>query len=235
MKIKNKILSIMVVLLLFSGTIFTDSVCYAIRYDNYISSRYSSSRYVYNAIVDVDKYRYISYNPSPSLNVKDQGDKNICVAEAISSLKTLQKFRATGSLKELDYQYVWDNGSKDSNGMFVMKTLQKLKKAKDKDYKITYVKKTKNIDLVKEGILNYYGVLVDTQYDRNFCSTGKSNILKVGGRKYGYHTMLITGWKKIAGKEYWVVQNSWGRNWGNKGICYMPFNYSNIKSYYITY
>lgn len=33
----------------------------------------------------------------------------------------------------------------------------------------------------------------------------------------GYHQVLIKGWKKLGGREYALIHNSWGQNWGMKG------------------
>lgn len=33
----------------------------------------------------------------------------------------------------------------------------------------------------------------------------------------GYHQVLIKGWKKLGSKEYALIHNSWGQNWGMKG------------------
>jgi len=42
----------------------------------------------------------------------------------------------------------------------------------------------------------------------------------------GYHAMTIEGWKTINGQKYWMVANSWGSAWGDKGYCYLPFGYA---------
>ena len=37
----------------------------------------------------------------------------------------------------------------------------------------------------------------------------------------GGHAMCCIGWNK----DGWIVQNSWGSYWGDKGICYVPYEY----------
>ena len=49
---------------------------------------------------------------------------------------------------------------------------------------------------------------------------------------YGGHCILIVGWTRIGRKNYWVVQNSWGTDWGDNGYCYIPFDYNAIVEMY---
>lgn len=42
----------------------------------------------------------------------------------------------------------------------------------------------------------------------------------------GAHCMMAVGYiKDYNGKEYLIVQNSWGTVWGDKGYCYIPLSY----------
>jgi C1A family cysteine protease len=41
----------------------------------------------------------------------------------------------------------------------------------------------------------------------------------------GGHAMLVVGYRQIAGKDYMITQNSWGADWGDKGYCYIPFDF----------
>ena len=42
----------------------------------------------------------------------------------------------------------------------------------------------------------------------------------------GAHCMMAVGYiKNYHGKEYLIVQNSWGENWGAGGYCYIPLSY----------
>ena|ERR1041385_234509 len=41
----------------------------------------------------------------------------------------------------------------------------------------------------------------------------------------GGHAILIVGYFQHNGMLYFVVRNSWGSDWGDKGYCYMPASY----------
>jgi C1A family cysteine protease len=48
--------------------------------------------------------------------------------------------------------------------------------------------------------------------------------------RLGGHCMLCVGWKMINSRRYFIIQNSWGTNWGSKGFCYIPFEYMGNKN-----
>ena len=66
-------------------------------------------------------------------------------------------------------------------------------------------------------------------YD-SFCNTGSNGIVSApSGNNLGGHAMLIFGYCKINGIEYFKILNSWGTSWSNNGMCYMNFNTYNFK------
>jgi hypothetical protein len=48
---------------------------------------------------------------------------------------------------------------------------------------------------------------------------------------YGYHQMTIVGWRN---DDTWMVLNSWGEGWGDKGVCYIPFTFPIVEAWSIT-
>lgn len=45
-------------------------------------------------------------------------------------------------------------------------------------------------------------------------------------KRVGGHCMMAVGYiKDYNGKEYVIVQNSWGPDWGDRGYCYLPVSY----------
>lgn len=47
------------------------------------------------------------------------------------------------------------------------------------------------------------------------------------------HTIVIdsTSHADIIGRTIWLLKNSWGPNWGDKGYCHLIFNYKHLNSY----
>ena len=52
------------------------------------------------------------------------------------------------------------------------------------------------------------GIVVKPNYDRE--------------ELIGYHQMTVVGWTS---EDYWIVLNSWGIDYGMKGVYFIPFNY----------
>jgi C1A family cysteine protease len=60
----------------------------------------------------------------------------------------------------------------------------------------------------------------------SFMSVGSDGIVPLPTQNeqlYGGHSMLIVGYDDNT--QVFIVRNSWGDSWGNKGYCYIPYSY----------
>jgi C1A family cysteine protease len=55
--------------------------------------------------------------------------------------------------------------------------------------------------------------------------TGIVPMPKAGERQLGGHAVLVVGYKEINGHLHFIIRNSWGEDWGDKGYCYMPVEF----------
>jgi len=114
---------------------------------------------------------------------------------------------------EMPPQQVWDDAVKHQ-------TLEYLKL--DDTNKNNFVK------CLNEGYPFVFGL----QLYQSFMSLGMraKGIIpipdKTKEKLIGGHCMLAVGYRvDDDGKEYMIVQNSWGKYWGDKGYCYIPMEY----------
>ena len=66
-----------------------------------------------------------------------------------------------------------------------------------------------------------YPVHVGMNTGKAFQSLGRSGVLDVSEKPsgdHGRHAMLIVGYTG----NYFIIKNSWGEGWGDKGYAYVP-------------
>ena len=80
---------------------------------------------------------------------------------------------------------------------------------------------------IKTGLMNISPVLISIPCYSSFCQGGILHLPDTRNEYYlGGHALCITGFKQVAGVNYWIILNSWGQNWGDmNGYCLMPFDY----------
>jgi hypothetical protein len=100
---------------------------------------------------------------------------------------------------------------------------EKVKKAKD--YTITGYSYVYNTNGIKKALKNTMPVAICYPIYDSFYKTGNDGIVPVPNTSKekinGYHEMLIVGW---TANRYWIVINSWGVNYGLKGMYLIPFD-----------
>lgn len=81
---------------------------------------------------------------------------------------------------------------------------------------------SKSFDFIKQAIYQNTGCLVGFNGD----NAGWNNaIIKPPVSVEWGHAVYAKGWKFINGKEYLIIQNSWGKDWGDNGIGYIGRDY----------
>ena len=90
-----------------------------------------------------------------------------------------------------------------------------------------------DLDVLRTVLYNGYPIVISTVIFSSFGS-GKNGIIPMpqkreiqnyqyASRANGYHDMVIVGYDDD--KEYFIVRNSWGNNFGDNGYCYLPYDY----------
>lgn len=107
----------------------------------------------------------------------------------------------------------------------------KLKKEALNQKKKSYVSVTlKNEDEIRTAIMNCGAINVSMAIYRDFYEVGKDGYIeRATGSIYGYHSVTCVGFFNKNGKTYLIIANSWGKDWGKGGICYIPYNYKAIQ------
>ena len=107
-----------------------------------------------------------------------------------------------------------------------------------KGIKVERVKKT--IRDLKQCLIDGYPFVFGFRVYESFMNVGSDGIVKNPDIKkekcLGGHCVACVGFKKINGKDYFIIRNSWGCNsepgvepvvkgWGDNGHCYMEFDF----------
>jgi C1A family cysteine protease len=74
-----------------------------------------------------------------------------------------------------------------------------------------------------EGLPVVIGIKVYDSFESyDVAKTGMVPVPKSGENFLGGHAVLVVGYKIIKRKLHYIVRNSWGEDWGDKGYCYIP-------------
>ena len=74
------------------------------------------------------------------------------------------------------------------------------------------------------GIPFVGGMRVFSSFENKIVSeTGKASMPKPKDKYLGGHAILVCGYNNTT--RQWIVRNSWGESWGDKGYFYLPYKY----------
>jgi hypothetical protein len=188
--------------------------------------------------------------------IKNQGSVNSCVAHALSSMmEKLNKVYSTGWI----YGYRPD-GYYQGQGMYpreALKTMQKLGTVKNEDFPVNVemplakLKVNEKLDILEVEAEDYkitaYARLYSDSEIKTWLYTkeigvpiaiatqnleiDKNNIVQIPKTfPNSGHMMLIIGWNE----QGYIVQNSWGKSWGDNGCCILPYEYPITEAWGVT-
>jgi hypothetical protein len=79
-------------------------------------------------------------------------------------------------------------------------------------------------NVLNSGLPFVVGIQVYQSFETNaVAATGIAQLPKPKDRPLGGHAVLVVGYNHP--KQQWIVRNSWGDGWGDKGYFYLPYNY----------
>lgn len=139
--------------------------------------------------------------------------EGMCMRDA---LKTIQKF---GDPYEVDC-----TGNSPLS--------QAIKNVSDREYelkelasphKVSAYIRLKSDKEMKTALMEYGPIIVSMNTYKNYTLEGDSKVYTIhkNSTKSGRHCVMIYGWNS----EGWLVQNSWGRNWGRYGRFVIPYSF----------
>lgn len=192
---------------------------------------------------------YIVYG----MKILNQGAVGSCVAHACATSMGYGELQ-TGVRSAHDFSrgYIYGNRSitdYQGEGMCTRQALKQLHhcgdcELKDFPYNEIYPSVKARIEKNKKKlaekasnfkILNYFRCYSDDETKRTIIANGSAIIAVPIYSSFGSdcpmpsdtdmykgsHAMCIVGWDKTG----WIIQNSWGKNWGKKGLLHLPYEY----------
>lgn len=186
--------------------------------------------------------------------IKDQGQTPACVAYVGAELVEWHYRRQHSSFERFSTEFVYGyrpNGYTQRDGMLLRDALKTLKevgnvtyddlpgnnlykvaavqvnanlgalKTLAKPHVITTYFQCKDAAAIKKALMTYGPVMASMGIWKGDKVVKGDYISNQSTEQKGAHCVLIVGWKN----DKWVVMNSWGKNWGDKGFFYLPIDF----------
>lgn len=120
--------------------------------------------------------------------------------------------------------------------MKIMPIKEQLKE-KAYPYRISAYARLYTEEDIKTALMKVSSIMYCIPVYDEFFEPNEKGIVKApnkDSRIYGYHATVLHGWTVIDNKEYWIVQNSWGNEYGCAGVCFMDKNYPFEEAWSVT-
>lgn len=184
------------------------------------------------------------------LAIKDQGKRSTCMAHVAAEIIEYHNVAEGNPYTKFSTEYIY--GNRESNyaaeGMYLRDALKIMRQQGDVEYdlmpgnhnaararrnvqpknaelaaaaypnRITSYYKINDEDELKYALYYHGPVAAGMRWYRH-CSLDKNYMYTFDPKdNFSGHAVMIVGW----GKDYWIVQNSWGKGWGTEGRFYIP-------------
>lgn len=187
--------------------------------------------------------------------IKNQGSVGSCVAHALASIIEWHNKQEYDKDIKMSTGFIYGNRRTSlhkGSGMYIrdaLKAVQKFGDAQNSAFNVNIevpeaiAKFEENFNILKDDAYHfriaYYARLLDADNIKRALLTNgpvvfsintyndlhvKDGVLlsnRKSKEKRGGHCMFIYGWNE----QGWLIQNSWGGIWGNKGRCILPYDY----------
>eukprot|EP00604_Paraphysomonas_vestita_P003228 CAMPEP_0174821738 /NCGR_PEP_ID=MMETSP1107-20130205/9234_1 /TAXON_ID=36770 /ORGANISM="Paraphysomonas vestita, Strain GFlagA" /LENGTH=387 /DNA_ID=CAMNT_0016039073 /DNA_START=108 /DNA_END=1271 /DNA_ORIENTATION=+ len=98
-------------------------------------------------------------------------------------------------------------------------------------YKISEAKEIPaTVEAMRACLAEGYPIIFGLKLTEKFFRCGRSGIITTPdpndpkSAEHGLHAMLIVGYSDAESR--FIVRNSWGTDWGDRGYCYIPYDYA---------
>ena len=208
----------------------------------------SARAYYYNTICNVkDEELPKEYMVKNLPSVLDQGSVNSCVAHGVAGALSANHLKHTGELLDLSVLLIYGlwRGDLTGMGMFVESTLENGREigTSPREYAPENLEVPDAIKKAKEYAEEYpnamafkVGSFYKMRENSNFASDIKKAlyqydlpIVTVKNASSSRHCELIVGWDE----DNFILQNSYGEEWGNKGFHKVPLTTKTLDDTYL--
>ena len=208
----------------------------------------SARAYYYNTICNVkDEELPKEYMVKNLSSILDQGSVNSCVAHGVAGALSANHLKHTGELLDLSVLLIYGlwRGDMTGMGMFVESTLENGREigTSPREYAPENLEVPDAIKKAKEYAEEYpnamafkVGSFYKMRENANFVSDIKKAlyqfdipIVTVRSVSSSRHCELIVGWDE----DNFILQNSYGEEWGNKGFHKVPLTTKTLDDTYL--
>lgn len=194
-----------------------------------------------------------SFECSPLIPIHDQDIFGMCVAFFATATKEWEEWKERGTFQHLSAAFIYGNrkpGNYEGEGMEPRDALENLRTdgvcpldmypiygtyqtckqgitqamrdAALPNVIKSYARAT-TADELKTALMTSGPCGIAFPVYESFEKVGSDGVVPLpSGGVVGYHMVMVVGWRADG---RWIIQNSWGVNWGDYGRCYMPRDY----------